>query len=61
MAVKDGVVPSAKVGDVIEVNGGIDFASRHSCRVSLQLTAASVVQPGVRERGKRLTNKATLW
>merc|ERR1719334_1140281 len=50
-----------EVGDVVEVSGGIDFASPRSCRVSLQLTAASVVQPQKKERGKRLTNKANLW
>lgn len=50
-----------EVGDVVDVEGGVDFVSPHSCRVSLKLTSAHVVQPGARDRGKKLTNNATIW
>jgi len=50
-----------EVGDVVEIKGGVDFASAHSCRVSLELSAAHTVQLDKKERGMRLTNRAKFW
>ena len=37
---------------LVEIKGGVDFVSSRSCRISLEVTAASVVQPEKKERGK---------
>lgn len=50
-----------EVGDVVQIEGEVDFATEHSCRVSLEISAAHLRQPEVKERRMRLTNRARLW
>lgn len=48
------------VGDVVDVRGGVSFATAHSCQVTLEVEATRVLNPNSAE-GHRLTNLAKLW
>jgi len=57
-----------EVGDVVEIKGGVDFVTRHSCRVSLQVSTVravrdptSVNETSEKTGTKSLTNQAKLW